>query len=102
MSKIAIKMAKALLKGTGFVIVSREELATAHAYMKAVDDELVVRHILDDKNGADPKQALHDICSWDVQVALDPAVSADARRLIEQGKIEAADELEEIYKAHSL
>ncbi|QIN95286.1 hypothetical protein DLP3_123 [Stenotrophomonas phage vB_SmaS_DLP_3] len=102
MTKLAISMAKTLLKGTGLVIVSRQDLAAAHAYMKAVDDELVVRHILDDKNGSDPKQALHDICSWDVQVALDPTVSSEARRLIEQGKIEAADELEEIYKAHGL
>lgn len=32
----------------------------------------------------DPKKALIDVINWNVDVALDPAVSADAKKLVDQ------------------
>lgn len=52
----------------------------------AVIDELVCAHILNYEHEHNPRKAIHDAISWNVEVALDPAVSSDARALIELGQ----------------
>jgi hypothetical protein len=51
-----------------------------------LDDALVCRFLLNEKNENDPKQALNDIIAWETMVSQDPAVNgADyARGLIQQ------------------
>ncbi len=41
----------------------------------------------------DPRKMLNDVISWHVAVALDPAVSSDARRLWDSGRAEMLAEL---------
>ena len=52
----------------------------------AVIDELVVCHIYNKEHDGDPRKAIHDAISWNVQVALDPLVSSDAQALIDKGR----------------
>lgn len=52
----------------------------------AVENELIVAHILNESHD-DPRKAVQDAISWNVQVALDPAVSSDAQALIERGRM---------------
>ena len=40
-----------------------------------LDDALVCRFLLDEKNVNDPKQALNDIINWEIMVSQDPAVN---------------------------
>jgi hypothetical protein len=58
------------------------EIEKRDAWRQAVDDQLVLIYapFVDD-----PKEALHRIISWHSDVAVDPAVSADARALIRRG-----------------
>lgn len=58
---------------------------SAEAFREAVIDELVVCHIYNRKHDNDPKLAIHDAISWNVNVALDPRVSESARDLLDQG-----------------
>jgi hypothetical protein len=55
-------------------------------WREAIHDELFTTWILSDENEDDPRLALQDIIRWHVMAALDPAVSSDARALIDQGK----------------
>jgi len=41
----------------------------------ALDDALVCRFLLNEKNVNDPKQALNDIINWEIMVSQDPAVN---------------------------
>jgi hypothetical protein len=43
---------------------------------EALIDALVVDFILDEKNSEDPKQAIHDLISWNIKLAQDPLVVA--------------------------
>ena len=52
----------------------------------AVINELVVAHIYRAEHDSDPRKAIRDAITWNCQVALDPAVSSDARALIERGR----------------
>jgi len=40
-----------------------------------LDDALVCRFLLNEKNVNDPKQALNDIINWEIMVSQDPAVN---------------------------
>lgn len=51
------------------------------AWRKVVQDELVNLHILSEINEDNPHKALSDIIEWNQKIALDPAVSAEARAL---------------------
>ncbi len=55
-------------------------------WREAVHDELVTTWTLSAENKDDPRKALQDIINWHVRVSLDPAVSSDAKALIERGK----------------
>lgn len=65
----------------------REAIALPDPWREAMIDELVVCHIYSAKHDDDPKQALHDAITWNVTVALDPAVSSDAAALVEKGRV---------------
>lgn len=56
------------------------------AWHDAVIDELIITHLLSLENEADPKKALNDLMVWHQQIALDPAVSKDARKLLAEGE----------------
>lgn len=58
------------------------ELSAAHAWKEAVIDELIVDHIYTKEHETNPRKAIQDAITWNCQVALDPAVSSDARALI--------------------
>ncbi len=62
------------------------------AYRRALEDELVCAHIYSPTNESDPRRAISDLVEWNVQVALNPKVSSDARALIEMGRAAAAAE----------
>lgn len=62
---------------------------TKNPWKSAIIDELVVDCIYSAEYEADPRKALADVIEWNVQVALDPRVSADARKL-QQDAIDAA------------
>lgn len=64
----------------------QEDVVGRNPWQDAVIDALVVGHIYQEKHDADPRQALHDLLSWEVQIALDPRVSADAAALYEAGR----------------
>lgn len=62
---------------------------TQNPWKSAIINELVVDCIYQAEHEADPRRALADIIEWNMQVALDPKVSADARKL-QQEAIDAA------------
>ena len=55
----------------------------------AIIDELVVDCILAKEHESDPEGALRAAIDWNVQVALDPAVSAQARDMLKKARMEA-------------
>lgn len=59
--------------------------ASEEKWKQAVISELVCCHIYNPAHDNDPRKALHDAISWNVQVALDPQVSSDAQALIDRG-----------------
>jgi len=63
--------------------------APADQWKAAIDDELVCCHIGTTDSFPDAKSALKNLIDWHVSVALDPAVSSDARALIDKGKAAA-------------
>lgn len=54
-------------------------------WKEAVISELVVAHIYQSKHDKDPRRAIQDAISWNTDIALDPQVSSDAQKLIDQG-----------------
>lgn len=54
-------------------------------WKEAVLDELIVGHIYQAKHDTDSRRAVKDAISWNVEIALDPQVSSDAQKLIDQG-----------------
>ncbi len=58
-------------------------------WREAVIDELVCAHIYAAKHDIDPKLAIHEAIAWNVQAALDPAVSRDAAALVDDGYLQA-------------
>lgn len=60
------------------------KLAAAEEWREAVLNELIVAHIYTREHDANPRKAVQDAITWNCQVALDPAVSSDARALIAQ------------------
>lgn len=56
---------------------------TKNPWKAAVIDYLVCAFLLNEENSKDPKKALHDIVSWETQLALDPRVSERAHKLLQ-------------------
>lgn len=59
--------------------------ASEEQWKQAVINELVCCHIYNESHDKDPRKAVHDAISWNVEVALDPAVSSQAQALIDLG-----------------
>jgi hypothetical protein len=59
---------------------------THNPWHAVLDDALVCRFLLNEKNVNDPKQALNDIINWEIMVSQDPTVNGEdyARNLIQQ------------------
>lgn len=82
-----------------WALVDRYKAATERlagerdALIAAIDNEMVTAHIGTFSAGDDPRKALHEIICWHVQVALDPAVSPEAQRLIKLGESRAREQL---------
>lgn len=58
------------------------DLAAAKEWREAVLNELIVAHIYTKEHDTNPRKAIQDAITWNCQVALDPAVSSDAQKLI--------------------
>jgi hypothetical protein len=56
---------------------------TKNPWKAAVIEHLVCCFLLNEENSKDPKKALHDILSWETQLALDPLISERARKLLQ-------------------
>jgi uncharacterized protein (DUF1778 family) len=82
--------AKSPIHSATGVTMTYEQLAAFAAaldgpWKEAVIDQLVVAHIYQAKHDTHPRQAIQDVISWNTDVALDPQVSRDAQKLIDQG-----------------
>lgn len=66
-------------------MLSAPQSDKANPWRDAVEDQLVVAHILNETH-SDPRKAVSDAIDWNVQVALDPQVSSDAQALIDRGR----------------
>lgn len=69
------------------------DLRDALEWKREVIEALIINCIFIAEHEHNPRRALNDLISWEVQVALDPAVSSDAAALIERGRVEAAKHL---------
>ena len=65
-------------------------IGTGNIWRDAIDDALVVNCLDPTGDHEDPRAALARLVAWETQIALDPAVSSEARALIEQGRLKAA------------
>ena len=59
---------------------------TNNQWKDVIEDELICCHIGTTDSFPDAKAALKNLIDWYVSVALDPAVSSDARALLDKGK----------------
>lgn len=75
--------------------------ASANEWKQAVINELVTAYILTAEHETNPRKAIQDAITWNCQVALDPAVSSDARALIERGR-NAPGDAEEVADGFAL
>lgn len=69
------------------------DLAAAQEWREAVLNELIVAHIYTKEHDTNPRKAIQDAITWNCQVALDPAVSSDARKLVAQERERLDDEI---------
>lgn len=56
-------------------------------WKNAVIDELVTCGIYSSEHDTNPRKAIADAIAWNVEVALDPKVSLEAKALIERGRL---------------
>lgn len=54
----------------------------------AVIEQLVVAHILTAEHEADPRKAIQDLLAYHADIAVDPRVSGEAAKLVEQARAE--------------
>jgi len=69
------------------------EIEHLREWKQAIDDALICAHIGTADSFPDARTALNALCAWCEQIALDPAVSQDARALIDKGRSEASASL---------
>ena len=75
------------------------ELAAAKEWKSAVIDELITSWAITAEHETNPRKAVQDAISWEVQIALDPMVSSDAQKLIDSGKAKHYEECAVIAKS---
>jgi len=66
------------------------EIEHLREWKEAIDNALICAHIGTADSFPDARTALNALCAWCEQIALDPAVSQDARALIDKGRAESA------------
>jgi len=83
-----------------FIDLGREAIARAEAAMAepqpdadgawkaSVIDQLIIAHILTAEHANDPLKAVQDLLAFESEIAIDPRVSKEAARLVEQAKAE--------------
>lgn len=64
-----------------------EPSAAETTYADAVIEALLIDCIYQKEHATNPRKAIQDLITWNVQVALDPSVSSDARALIDKGQL---------------
>lgn len=84
-SKFLDAFAQAVINDMGKMLAETAPTESPE-WRKAVQNELVVLHLLDASNEENPRKALADIIEWNVKIALDPAVSKEARDLQASGQ----------------
>lgn len=65
------------------ILAAEEKVSELQAWKDAVEHELILCGILSDDRHTDPKLAVADAIDWNVEAALDPAVSSEAVKLQE-------------------
>lgn len=83
--------ARAMYRADARAALAAINLPALTAWREAVIDELCSLHIYSAEHDADPRKAVRDIIEWNQRLALDPAVSAEARALHTQGWNEAIE-----------
>lgn len=83
------------------VLWLEDQVSSLKAWKDAVEDELVICGILNESH-KDPRKAVKDIIHWNSEVALDPAVSEDARALLKQAYEHCALLLDDMAKQAEL
>lgn len=64
-------------------LVAAKEREACDKWRQAIDHEMVVAHLGVAKPEDDPAALLRQVIQWHVDVALDPAVSGQARKLVQ-------------------
>lgn len=62
---------------------------TPNPWKEVLIEALVVSHIYRPEHEDDPTTALRELLGWETFVALDPQVSSDAQKLIDQGRLQS-------------
>jgi hypothetical protein len=76
-------------KGTGiYAKASINWHADENPWKMAVTAAMICAHILRREHETDPEKALAELLAWEIDVALDPAVSSRAEALVQRGRDE--------------
>jgi len=62
-------------------------------WKETVLDELAIGHVLTEEHCSNPRKAIHDVINWNTVIALDPAVSWPAQKLINDALYRACVDL---------
>ena len=73
------------------IAADRRQVERENVWRRAVIDALVASWIYRKEHDDDPHKALHDLACNEQRIALDPAISKDARNLIQKGWREALE-----------
>lgn len=92
--QVRLDLARRLLTGMDFVVRRKDDdpLKWYNWYIELVN-EAIVCWVYRKEHEDDPRLCLQEVIQWNTQVALDPAVSKEARDLIERGRAEAYQDL---------
>lgn len=74
------------------------QLAFENSFKEQVIEHLIVDCIYQNEHDTNPRKAVQDLISWEVQIALDPQVSSEAAALIERGRKENAHKIVELQR----
>ena len=83
--------ARAMYRADARAALAAINLPALTAWREAVIDELMSCHIYRREHEENPRKAIHEIIGWNIRLALDPAVSAEARALYRRGWNEAIE-----------
>lgn len=92
--QLRLDLARRLLSGMDFVVRRKgDDPLKWYDWYRELINESIVCWTYTKEHEENPRKCLQDVIQWNMQVALDPAVSADARALIERGRAEILQEL---------